>query len=131
MTSNFKAFKEFVQGKFESLSNFSFLATGSFQTYKGLQNLADKSHNRYFIDELYQHACDLDFNIEDVEITYFDRLAIKARMEYILETEDYKNDADWCDKNRFTRPLYSAIKTGLIKRKNLAYERLIKLMGLT
>ena len=130
MTSNFKAFKEFVEVKFESMSNFSFLATGSFQAYKGLQNLADKSHNRYFIDELYQHACDLDFNIEDVEITYFDRLAIKARMEYILETEDYKNDADWCDKNQFTPPLYCAIKNGKTKRKNCAYQRLINKLGL-
>ncbi|KKL49072.1 hypothetical protein LCGC14_2319120, partial [marine sediment metagenome] len=43
MTSNFKEFKEFVQGKFKSMSNFSFLATGSFQAYKGLENKLKKS----------------------------------------------------------------------------------------
>ncbi len=130
MTSNFKSFKEFVEGKFESLSNFSKIATGSFQTYKGLETKADTKENRLSIEHLYTCAVFTDFDKEEVEVSDFDRMAIKMRMEYILETENITK-AKWFKNNHVTNWYYSQLLTGHLKRKNCAYERLIKLMGLT
>ncbi len=131
MTSNFLSFKEFVQGKFESMSNFSFLVTGSFQSYKGLENKADTNLGRSLIDQLYQDACELEFDKEKCEVSDFDRLAIKARMNYFIFEEGYKNPAQWLIAHKISEPYYSAVINGRIVRKNCAYERLIKLMGLT
>ena len=145
MTSNFKAFKEFVEGKFESMSNFSFLVTGSFQTYKGLENLRDTKENYGVIEVKIGLATLTDFDKEKCEVSDFDRLAIKARMEYILETRNEEYDdlfedktswstfkvCDWLKENKISPIYYSAVINGRIVRKNLAYERLIKLIGPT
>ena len=124
MTSNFPEFKEFVESKFESLSNFSFLVTGSFQTYQGLENSKDTR----LITKLLKLAMYLDFDREKVEITDFDREKIKARMGYILKT--HKNESHWLRKNNISHSYFSAVKNGKIVRKNLAYERLITKLGL-
>ena len=129
MTSNFKAFKEFVERKFESMSNFSFLVTGSFQTYKGLENKTENKSNYLEIDQLHGLACLTDFDKEKCEVSDFDRLAIKARMEYILETENITK-AKWFTNNHVTKWYYSQLVTGQLKRKNCAYERLINKLGL-
>ena len=126
MTSNFQSFKEYVESKFESLSNFSKIATGSFMKFQGLQNIKDEN----IIHNLHQIACDYDFDKEKVEVSNFDRMAIKMRMEYILETENITK-AKWFRNNHVTSWYYSQLVTGQLKRKNCAYERLIKLMGLT
>ena len=131
MTSNFKAFKEFVESKFESMSNFSFLVTGSFQSYKGLENKLDTSYNRLAITTLHGFASRIDFDKEKCEVSDFDRLAIKARMDYFIFEEGYKNKAAVLRDKGISPIYYSAVINGRIVRKNLAYERLIKLIGLT
>ncbi len=130
MTSNFKSFKEFVQGKFESMSNFSFLATGSFQTYKGLESKPDNEINCLEIDLLDRLACLTDFDKEKCEVSEFERLAIKARMNYFIFEEGYKNPAQWLIAHKISEPYYSAVINGRIVRKNCAYERLINKLGL-
>ncbi len=146
MTSNFLSFKEFVERKFESMSNFSFLATGSFQAYKGLENKLDTSSNRLSIQALHGFASMIDFDKEKCEVSDFDRLAIKARMEHIVETRQWRRNmmircdktfkwpkykkSDWLRENKISPIYYSAVINGRIVRKNCAYERLIKLMGL-
>ena len=145
MTSNFLSFKKIVESKFESMSNFSFLTTGSFQAYKGLENLRDTKENYGVIEVKIGLATLTDFDKEKCVVSDFDRRAIKARMEYILETRNEEYDdlfedktswstfkaSDWLEENKISPTYYSAVINGRIVRKNLAYERLIKLMGLT
>ena len=130
MTANFKQFKEFVEKKFGSLSNFSKIVTGSFQTFKGLVSLKDTKENQEKIDTLMMSAEITDFDVSKVEISDFERGAIKARMQLIIETSEYKSAFKWLKKNHISSPLYSAIIGGRAKRKNLAFERLWTKLGL-
>ena len=130
MTANWNDFKELVEKKFGSLSNFSQIVTGSFQTYKGLEALSDEEENYWRIYTLIKLAKKTDFDVAKVEISDLERLAIKARMQFITGTTDYKNANEWLIANNISHPLYSAITSGRAKRKNLAFENLWKRLGL-
>ena len=130
MTANWKDFKDFVEKKFGSLSNFSKIVTGSFQTFKGLVSLKDTKENQEKIDTLMMSAEITDFDVSKVEISEFERGAIKARMQLIIETTEYKSAFEWLTANHISPSLYSAIITGRSKRKNLAFESLWSKLGL-
>ena len=141
MTSNYKQFEKDVIEKCGSMSNFSHACTGSFMTFQGLRNTKD--HQR--IERLKEELRALDFRIETVEISQFDRDIIKARMDFIVETRQKQYDnlglykagkwlkykkSDWRKENKVSDHYWHSLMGGALKFKNLAYERLIKLMGL-
>ena len=130
MTANFKQFKELVEKKFGSLSNYSMIATGSFQTYKGLRCLSNTDDNYWKINDLKKLAKKTKFDLGKVEISGLDRLAIKCRMDHIIKTTDYKTVAEWLKDNQIFHPWYSGTISGRLKRKHLAFENLWKKLGL-
>lgn len=68
MTPNFKEFKEFVEDKFGSITRFAKITTGSYHTYKGLQNLPKSDDNYWRIHNLKCLAKKTKFDRGKVEI---------------------------------------------------------------
>ncbi|MCH8067800.1 MAG: hypothetical protein IID16_00805 [Candidatus Marinimicrobia bacterium] len=130
MTPNFKEFEEFVNEKFGSITRFAKITTGSYHTYKGLQNLLESEDNYWKINALKKLAKKTDFDRGKVEVSGDERIAIKDRMAFIIATTDYESTFQWLKDNNIRHSLYSGIKGGRLKRKDSAFENLWKKLGL-
>ena len=128
-TKLFQDFKEYVEGKFESMGNFSMIAEGKRNTLCRIENKIDTTYTRAYIEGLHVIARSLVYDKTKVFISDQERFMIKLELENMLiANEDSK--AQFFSDIHYSVRKYNAIISGANIYKNESYMELIKKLGL-